>query len=124
MDATWVEDKKELKKDYAKYPNEPHSNLRLGEFDYTPISSFSIVPLIDLCLNKVNVRKAYSFPSPALIGQFNNTAKTIIQHRVLIDYVLASPSLAKFCTKAQAFNKDDTVMLYDHYPVMVEFDFK
>ena len=68
------------------------------------------------------INKAVKMSGVALIGKFNQTAQTVIQYRVRIDYILASPALALTCKKAKVFNGEDTHLLSDHYPVMAEFE--
>ncbi|MBT5396148.1 MAG: hypothetical protein HOJ63_06470, partial [Flavobacteriaceae bacterium] len=63
----------------------------------------------------------YTFPTPALIDKYNYTPQTIVQNRVRIDYILASPALAKYCIEAKIFNQKETDMLSDHYPILAEF---
>ncbi len=121
MDAPWVEENTHLKASYASKKNEKYANLRLGEFDYSVISEFLSNPTVDVCLNKIDLQRAYTFPTPALIGKYNNTSQTIVQNRVRIDFILASPKLAKLCVKADVFNSGATDMLSDHYPVVAEF---
>lgn len=43
------------------------------------------------------------------------------QNAQRIDFILAAPSLAKKCNKAEILNKKETHLLSDHYPVMAEF---
>lgn len=91
------------------------SNLRLGEFDYSVISSFLALPAIDVCLDFTGPDNRYSYPCPA--------SKEVNNRNERIDFILASQELAKSCTKAEIFNKEETSSLSDHYPVMAEFDY-
>ncbi|WP_296705626.1 endonuclease/exonuclease/phosphatase family protein [Algoriphagus sp.] len=120
LDAYWLETKKELKEKIVGSDNEKYSNLRLGEFDYAPMSEFLSFPAIDLSLGKVDLEESFTFPTPALIGLYDQTPETIVQNRVRIDYILASPSLAKTCTQVRIFNQGVPETLSDHFPVMVE----
>lgn len=121
FDGFWLEENTELKNRSRQRSNEEHSNLRLGEFDYSVISEFLALPAVDVCHGKMDLQKAFSFPTPALIGKFSHTARTVISYRVRIDYILASPALALKCTLAKVFNQEETHQLSDHYPVMAEF---
>ena len=121
IDASWVEKNKDLKTKYTSKKKSKYSNLRSGEFDYSVISEFLACPSIDVCLGKIKLQEGYTFPTPALIGKYNNTPQTVVQNRVRIDYILASPTLAKHCNKAEIFNQEETSMLSDHYPIMAEF---
>ena len=121
VDGTWLEEKVDLRNRSLQRSNEEHSNLRMGEFDYSVISEFLALPAVDVCLGKMDLQKAFTFPTPALIGKFNHTGRTVVQYRVRIDYILASPALALGCTYAKVFNEGDTDLLSDHFPVMAEF---
>lgn len=121
FDAYWVENSTDLRTKLLNNKNEKYSNLRLGEFDYAVISKFLACPAVDVCLGRLELHHAYTFPTPALIGKFNQTSQTIIQNRERIDYILASPSLAKLCRKVEVFNQHATHTLSDHYPIMAEF---
>jgi endonuclease/exonuclease/phosphatase family metal-dependent hydrolase len=123
FDATWIEQNQDLKAKYTPKKEQKHSNLRLGEFDYSVISEFLATPAVDVSLGKIDLKDGYTFPSPILIGKFNNTPESIVSNRTRIDYILASPALAKRCNKAQVFNQADTNVLSDHYPVLAEFNF-
>ena len=122
IDASWMEVNNSLKTKYENSKNDNYSNLRLGEFDYSVISEFLSCPAVDICLNNIDLQKAYTFPAPVLIGNYNNTAQTILQNRERIDFILVSPKLAKLCVKADVFNKNETDMFSDHYPIVAEFN--
>ncbi|MEN8122804.1 MAG: endonuclease/exonuclease/phosphatase family protein, partial [Bacteroidota bacterium] len=122
FDAYWVENNTYLKNRTLGNKDEKYSNLRLGKFDFSVISEFLACPAVDVCLGKIELHKGYTFPTPALIGQYNHTSQTIVQNRQRIDYILTSPSLAKTCRKVEVFNQVETHMLSDHYPMMAEFD--
>jgi len=121
FDASRMEKNTALKHRSLQNKNEKYSNLRLGEFDYSVISEFLACPSVDVCLGRIDLQEAYSFPTPALVGKFNQTSRSIVQNRVRIDYILASPALAKTCKKVKVFNQEETHLLSDHYPVMAEF---
>lgn len=124
FDAYWIENSTDLKKKLLQNKNEEYSNLRMGEFDYSVISAFLACPAVDVCLGKIELQKAFTFPTPALIGKYNQTSQTIVQNRERIDYILASPALAITCRKVKVFNQEETHMLSDHFPVMAEFYIK
>ena len=117
-----MEENTELKDRMRQNQNTEYSNLRMGEFDYSVISEFLACPAVDLCLGKVELHEAYTFPTPALAGKFGQTDQSIVKFRERIDYILASPSLAKTCETIKIFNQDETHLLSDHYPVMAELD--
>lgn len=121
FDAYWLESKKELKAGMLARQNEEYSNLRLGEFDYAPMAEFLSIPAIDLSLGKADLEESFTFPTPALIGLYDQTHETILQSRVRIDYILASPTLAQTCSYVKIFNHGAAEKLSDHFPVMAEF---
>lgn len=122
LDAYWLESKVELKASMEKKEGDQYDNLRHGEFDYAPISEFLSVPAIDLGLNKLDFQESFTFPAPVLVGQYGQTPETILQNRVRIDYILASPKLAKQCVNLEVFNQGPPEKLSDHFPVMAEFE--
>ena len=122
FDAVWMEKNTDLKNRSLQNKNTEYSNLRLGEYDYSVISEFLACPAVDVSLGKIELQEAYTFPTPALIGKFNQTSQTIVQNRERIDYILASPALAKTCKNVEVFNQEETHLLSDHYPMMAEFD--
>jgi endonuclease/exonuclease/phosphatase family metal-dependent hydrolase len=123
FDAEWMEKNSALKNRSLQNKNEKYSNLRLGEFDYSVISEFLACPSVDVCLGLTDLQEAYTFPTTALIGKFNQTSRSVVQNRVRIDYILASPALAKTCKKVEIFNRAKTHLLSDHYPLMAVFHF-
>ncbi len=125
MDAQAMELKTGLRERRTPKEGAQYSNLRLGEFDYAAMSEFLALPAVDLALGRVDlVAEGHTFPTPVLVGLYDQTEQTVIQNRVRIDYILASPELAKSCTGLQIFNQRGTHDLSDHYPVMAEFEWK
>ena len=96
------------------------NNLLDRQFDYSVISSFLSLPLIDVVRRYVGPEDRFTFPAKALIGIWQ-TAGEIEKNKHRIDYILASRALAKTCTNAFVFNKEETGLLSDHYPVMAAF---
>ncbi|MDN5201011.1 endonuclease/exonuclease/phosphatase family protein [Fulvivirgaceae bacterium BMA10] len=124
FDGDMLKQNKSLLAKYSKRkPDDKYSNLRLGEFDYSVISTFQGLPAIDICQKFINPADRYSFPTPALIGTYR-TAESVGKTRERIDYILASPEVAKAAVRAQIFNGEVTSLFSDHYPVMAEFFFK
>lgn len=121
FDAVWLEQNDSLKVTYKPKNGNENTNLRLGEFDYSVISTFLSAPAVDVCLGKIELNKNYTFPTPALVGKYNNTLQTVMQKRERIDFILASPSMAKSCINVEIFNSDETGLLSDHYPMMAKF---
>ena len=101
--------------------NEKHNNLMDVQFDYSVISYFLSLPLIDVTQRFVPAKERFSFPSAALIGTWQ-TKESVIENRGRIDYILVSRSMGMISTNASVFNGEDTSMLSDHFPVMAEFE--
>ncbi|MEM7655583.1 MAG: endonuclease/exonuclease/phosphatase family protein [Bacteroidota bacterium] len=121
LDAERLEQNASLRQKYDRPPSkEGYSNLRLGEFDYSVISTFLSLPTVDVVPRSVPITARFSFPAPTLVGP-SQTAAAIRQNRQRIDYLLLSPALAKGSQGATIFNHGTPDSLSDHYPVMVEF---
>jgi endonuclease/exonuclease/phosphatase family metal-dependent hydrolase len=125
FDAYTLEKNNSLKEKYKlKITNEKYSNLLNGNFDYSVVSEILACPAVDVSLNKLNEQnKGYTFPTPSLIGRYNNTRKSIKQNRERIDYIFASPELGESCIVLKTYNQKETHDLSDHYPLMAEFRF-
>ncbi|MGW9686346.1 endonuclease/exonuclease/phosphatase family protein [Flagellimonas sp. 2504JD1-5] len=123
FDAYALEKNNGLREKYRpKSADAKHSNLLNGNFDYSVIGQFLACPAVDLALNKVDlVNKGYTFPSPVLVGKYDHNDRSIMENRVRIDYILASPRLGATCEGFEIFNQKETHGLSDHYPVMAEF---
>ncbi|WP_420601848.1 endonuclease/exonuclease/phosphatase family protein [Flagellimonas sp.] len=122
FDAYALEKNNGLREKYRPKSDAKHSNLLNGNFDYSVIGQFLACPAVDLALNKVDmVTQGYTYPTPGLVGKYNNTDKSIVANRVRIDYIFASPNLANTCKAFNIFNQQETHGLSDHYPVMAEF---
>ncbi len=101
--------------------NETHDNLLLGEFDCSVVSTFLALPAIDVSLRHTNPVDRFSYPAPALVGQYGQTEESVVDYRERIDYILASPGLATRCTNVAIVNSGVTRSLSDHFPVVAEF---
>ncbi|PHN03779.1 endonuclease/exonuclease/phosphatase family protein [Flavilitoribacter nigricans] len=122
MDADLDRDRKAL---LAKYKagdarSEKHQNLRHGYWDYTTLSTFLRQGLTDLSMPFITPAERYSFPTPALTNIWQ-TASEIPRNRERIDFILASPELAKRCVYSRILNGPETAELSDHYPVVADF---
>ena len=102
--------------------NETHNNLRLGEFDVGVLATFLALPAVDVVAGSADPPRRFSYPAPALIGQYGQTAETVVEYQERIDYILASPELATRCTGATIVNTGETDGLSDHYPVVAQFE--
>lgn len=124
FDETVLKNNRILLEKYANNTSEKYSNLRLGEYDYSVISSFLALPAIDVSNNYINVTNKFTFPSPVLIGSYRNSMDEVIETRQRIDYILTSPIIAKSCTNVTIYNSGEADSFSDHYPIMAEFNFK
>ena len=114
---------KNLHQKYLRNENKSkYSNLRLGEFDYSVISTFLAVPAIDVSQSFIDIGNRYTFPSPVLLGSYRKTMDEVIETRERIDYILTSPIISKLCTNVTIYNKGETKTFSDHYPIMAEFN--
>ncbi|MEL6256401.1 MAG: endonuclease/exonuclease/phosphatase family protein [Bacteroidota bacterium] len=107
---------------YSKNNSDKYSNLRLGEFDYSVVSTFIALPAIDVSKDFVDIDSRFTFPAPVLIGSYRESMDEVIQSRERIDYIFTSPIIAKKCTNVTVFNTAETEHLSDHFPVMAEFE--
>jgi exonuclease III len=87
------------------------------------MAEFLSLPTVDVCYLLMKKRDRFSFPTPALLGKYRYKQRQDLQtYRRRIDFILASPSLAKLCTAANIYNGENTRLLSDHYPVMAKFE--
>lgn len=103
--------------------NEKHNNLMDEQFDYSVISSFLALPLIDVTQRFVNAQVRFTYPSESLIGTWQ-TKESVIKNRGRIDYILVSRDLGILCSGVKVFNGEDTTLLSDHFPLMATFKIK
>ncbi|MEM9328353.1 MAG: endonuclease/exonuclease/phosphatase family protein [Bacteroidota bacterium] len=122
IDAQAMERKTALRERRQPKEDATHNNLRLGEFDYSVMSQFLALPALDLALGREDLTQCFTFPAPVLVGLYDHTPQSIIENRVRIDYILASPELSKRCQLVEIFNGGVNDRLSDHYPVMAEFE--
>jgi len=109
---------------YSKNNSDQYSNLRLGEFDYSVVSTFIALPAIDVCNKFIDINDRYTYPSPVLVGSYRKTMNEVIQTRERIDYIFTSPILSNSCTNVIIYNQGETETFSDHYPILAEFNFK
>lgn len=101
--------------------NEKHNNLMDQQFDYSVISKFLAIPLIDVTQRFVPDKERFTFPTKALIGTWH-TNESVVDNRGRIDYILTSRSLGMKCSEVKIFNDESTTLLSDHFPLMAEFE--
>ncbi len=98
-----------------------YKNLHNGEYDYSVLSTFLALSLIDVCDRYVPMDGRTTCPTPLNVPQWLTTEEMEkTKHR--IDFILVSPELAQKCTGAWIFNGPENYYLSDHYPVMAEFE--
>lgn len=118
LDLTFPKLLEEMQKNNLK--NKQYDNLLDGQNDYSVMSKFLSIPLIDVIQRFVQPKDRFTFPGKASIG-ISKTVLEVKENRTRIDFILVSRELAKNCKSAFVFNKEDTTMLSDHFPVMAEF---
>ena len=101
--------------------NDRHQNLHNGEYDYSVLSVFLSLSLIDVCDKYVPMKDRTTCPTPLNVPRWL-TAEEMEKTKHRIDFILTSPEMALKCTGAWIFNSKENHYLSDHYPVMAEFD--
>jgi exodeoxyribonuclease-3 len=99
-----------------------YQTLRKGAFDYSVMSRFLSLPLIDVVQLHVKEDQKKSFPTPLVTGEM--TPEQLSQYQQRIDYILVSPYFENRCIQAEIFNYGTPDGLSDHYPVVASFDYK
>ena len=118
MDAEYMEKTAVLLT--AKYGGAQSPNLLDGQIDYSVISHFLSVPLIDICRKYVAPDKRTTFPTPILMGASRH-ADVRKQSNERLDFLFLTPNLAKKAVDAFIFNEGPTEYLSDHFPIAVDF---
>ena len=102
-----------------KYGGESSPNLMEGNYDYSTISTFLSYPLIDVCRKYVAPENRTSFPTPILYDvSKNRSARQKVEER--LDYIFATPAIAKMAVDAFVWKDGVTEYLSDHYPVGID----
>ena len=94
-------------------------NLREGQFDYSVVSCFLSVPLVDVCRAFVPASRRATFPTPILmnVSQYPEVREKVGER---LDYILVTPEVAKQVVDAAVHKGEDTDYLSDHYPVSID----
>uniref|UniRef100_UPI0029394BC9 endonuclease/exonuclease/phosphatase family protein n=1 Tax=Parabacteroides goldsteinii TaxID=328812 RepID=UPI0029394BC9 len=102
-----------------KYGGQASPNLMDGKFDYSVISHFLSLPLIDLCRIYVQPEQRITFPTPILtyLSRHKEVRRKVGER---LDYVFAAPSVAQEVVDAFIWNGEDTGYLSDHYPIGID----
>lgn len=105
----------------AKNGPDAYQNLRFGSIDYSVISKFLSLPLIDVVQKKQADHNKKSFPTLVLGNDISKSEFEKNQQR--IDYILVSPNLENQLIHAEILNQGTPDILSDHYPVQATFKF-
>lgn len=103
----------------AKYGGTASSNLSEGRFDYAPIATYLSYPLIDICRRYVAPEKRTSFPTPILMNISKHEAVRQ-QEEERLDYIFATPGIAKMAVDGFVWKNETTQYLSDHYPIGID----
>ena len=106
---------------FAEKGSAAYQTLRDGAFDYSVISRFLSLPLIDVVQLHLDEDKKKSFPTPLVTGDMSPAQLEKYQQR--IDYILVSPFFESRCTYAEIINTGIPDGLSDHYPVVANFQY-
>ncbi len=110
-----------LKNRRMSYLKNKDNNLLDNEFDYSVMASFIANPLIDVIQRFVKPEDRFTFPAKAKIEAYKSYVE-LKKDRRRIDFIMVSRELAKKCRNSLVYNKEETDLLSDHYPVMAEFE--
>jgi exodeoxyribonuclease III len=94
-------------------------NLRNNLIDYSVMSKFFSMPLIDVVKPKVADSNLKSFPTPLVTGHMAPSEIATFQKR--IDYILVSPYFEDRVIHAEIINYGEAERLSDHFPVVAIF---
>ncbi|MDN3688558.1 endonuclease/exonuclease/phosphatase family protein [Cyclobacterium jeungdonense] len=104
---------------FAEKGAEAFQTLRNGTFDYSVMSRFLSLPLIDVVQTHTEENQKTSFPTPLITQDLSAEQRASYQQR--IDYILVSPYFEFRCTQAEVVNTGTPDRLSDHYPVVASF---
>ncbi|WP_158857319.1 endonuclease/exonuclease/phosphatase family protein [Lunatibacter salilacus] len=126
FDITNSETRKENQKAdslrFAEKGNAAFQTLRNGAFDYSVMSRFLSLPLIDVVQLHIEEDQKTSFPTPLVTGGMSSEQLEKYQQR--IDYILVSPYFETLCSHAEIINTGSPDGLSDHYPVVATFQYE
>ncbi len=103
----------------ANYGGAGSPNLLNGQLDFSVISNYLAIPLIDACRLYVAPDSRTSYPTPILMGQSKHK-EVRARHAERLDYIFVSPSLRRQVVDGFIFNGEETDYLSDHYPVAID----
>src|SRR5690606_11803144 len=77
-----------------------YQTLRNGAFDYSVMSRFLSLPLIDVVQLHISDNAKKSFPSPLVTQEMKMSPEQLGNYQKRIDYILVSPYFESRCTHA------------------------
>jgi len=122
FDAELLVQNHDLLEKYQANKSGAYSNLRLGSFDYSVISTFIALPAVDISNPYVKLRDRYTFPTTILFEPHEKEKQNRYQER--IDYIFTNPEISTSCTDVKIYNQGVTNELSDHFPIVAEFNFQ
>jgi len=123
FDGDYLRNNTKLLNKYLKGDNKPENkfkNTLNKNYDYSVISTFISIPTVDVAQIFIDSEKRYSYPTPALIGEYLNKEQ-VNNFKERIDYIFVSPNLAKNCINTTIHNNKPTHYLSDHFPMEATF---
>ena len=96
-----------------------YQTLRDGTIDYSVISRFLSLPLIDVVQKHTSDEERNSFPTHVVGKELSRLDFEKYKRR--IDYILVSPNLSNSLIGAKVLNQGAPDTLSDHYPVLASF---
>lgn len=106
---------------FAERGTTAYQTLRNDAFDYSVMSRFLSLPLIDVVQLHIKEDRKKSYPTPLVIGEL--TPEQLSQNQQRIDYILVSPYFEIHCIQAEIYNYGTPDGLSDHYPVVATFHY-
>lgn len=98
-----------------------YKNMAGEYYDYSVLGKFLAFPLIDICQRYISAEDRFTYSSPILIGRYRKNMDEVIKTRQRLDYIMATPLMARYCVNAFIGNGKETGYLSDHYPVIADF---
>src|SRR5690606_18304185 len=74
-----------------------YNHLNDSYFDYGVMSKLLAFGLIDVCARFVQHDRRYTYPASILIGSYRKNTQHVVDTRERLDYIMASPDLARKC---------------------------
>lgn len=98
-----------------------YSHLNDNYFDYSVMSKLLAYGMADVCARFVPHGLRFTYPASILIGSYRKNPQHVVDTRERLDYIMASPDLARICVDAHIDNGQETDLLSDHYPIVADF---